>query len=121
MDIEKFRKKMNELPLDVEITQERLEDVAKRSAKRLGCIKTSVVCMEEAAELQQAISKKIRGKSDLVSDYNLIEEIADVICAISSVMYIYDITPEEVTRAMKIKLDRIEEKNEEYFNNEVLK
>ena len=53
----------------------------------------STICMEECAELIQAISKMKRGK-----DYrdNLSEEIADVFIAINQLRVIYGITDDEI-------------------------
>ena len=53
----------------------------------------STICMEECAELIQAISKMKRGK-----DYrdNLSEEIADVMIAITQLRVIYGIKAEEI-------------------------
>jgi len=53
----------------------------------------STICMEECAELIQAISKMKRGK-----DYrdNLSEEIADVNIAITQLKVIYGIKAEEI-------------------------
>lgn len=53
----------------------------------------STICMEECAELIQAISKMKRGK-----DYrdNLSEEIADVMIAITQLRVIYGIKAEDI-------------------------
>ena len=121
MDIEKFKQRMNELPDTIDLPVEEIKRVAGRSLKRLGDITISVIAMEEAAEYSQAVSKKLRGLDNLNSDYNLIEEMADVILSMFSVMLDYDISEEEIKKAIKIKIDRAEKDNDEYFNNEVLK
>ena len=51
-------------------------NVVKKSIEHYGADLQTVVCMEECAELIQAISKMKRGKDNRD---NLIEEIADVI------------------------------------------
>ena len=121
MDIEKFRQRMNELPDTIDLPVEEVKRVAGRSLKRLGSTTIGVIAMEEAAEYSQAVSKKLRGLDNLNSDYNLIEEMADVILSMFSVMLDYDISEEEIKKAIKIKIDRVEKDNDEYFNNEVLK
>ena len=68
-----------------------------------------------------AVSKKLRGLDNLNSDYNLIEEMADVILSMFSVMLDYDISEEEIKKAIKIKIDRVEKHNDEYFSNGGLK
>ena len=121
MDIEKFKQRMNELPGTIDLPVEEIKRVSGRSLKRLGSTTIGVIAMEEAAEYSQAVSKKLRGLDNLNSDYNLIEEMADVILSMFSVMLDYDISEEEIKKAIKIKIDRVEKDNDEYFNNEVLK
>lgn len=63
-------------------------DIIKRSVEYYGKDVQSTVCMEECAELIQAISKEKRGKSD---KNHLSEEIADVLICIEMLMQIYNI------------------------------
>ena len=121
MDIEKFKQRMNELPGTIDLPVEEIKRVSGRSLKRLGSTTIGVIAMEEAAEYSQAVSKKLRGLDNLNSDYNLIEEMADVILSMFSVMLDYDISEEEIKKAIKIKIDRVEKDNDEYFNNGGLK
>ena len=67
--------------------------VVKKSIEHYGKDVQSTVCMEECAELIQAISKEKRGKSD--KDH-LAEEIADVIICIEMLKEIYNITEDEI-------------------------
>lgn len=67
--------------------------VVKRSIEHYGKDLQSTVCMEECAELIQAISKEKRGKSD--KDH-LSEEIADVLICIEMLKQIYNITDDEI-------------------------
>ena len=121
MDIEKFKQRMNELPDTIDLPVEEIKRVSWRSLKRLGSTTIGVIAMEEAAEYSQAVSKKLRGLDNLNSDYNLIEEMADVILSMFSVMLDYDISEEEIKKAIKIKIDRVEKHNDEYFSNGGLK
>lgn len=67
--------------------------VVKRSIEHYGKDVQSTVCMEECAELIQAISKEKRGKS---AKYHLAEEMADVIICIEMLKQIYNITEDEI-------------------------
>lgn len=66
-----------------------------------------VIAMEECAELQQAISKGIRGKLD---KENLTEEIADVLICIDWVMDYFDISEDEVDKWIEKKAERIKQR-----------
>lgn len=70
-----------------------------------------VVCMEELAELIQAIAKSLRRGSD--ARMNLIEEMADATIAIRYLYLLFDIDPGETARAVNVKLDRLERKLKE--------
>lgn len=65
-----------------------------------------VIVNEELAELQQQISKFLRGKEDHIG---LVEEIADVLMGIEYLKLICDITDEEINKACNVKLDRLKE------------
>ena len=59
------------------------------SVDRFGTRLQSVVCMEECAELIQAVSKRLRGKPD--PDDNLAEEMADVVICLHLLQDMYDV------------------------------
>ena len=59
--------------------------------------------MEEMAELQQQISKQIRGYDDR---YGLLEEMADVYISLKLLESIFNVTPEEMQKAINVKLAR---------------
>ena len=61
------------------------------------------IAMEEFAELTQAISKQIRGYDNRIG---LLEEMADAYICLEFLKSIFDITPEELQKAMDIKLQR---------------
>ena len=79
-------------------------DIIKRSIEHYGKDVQSTVCMEECAELIQAISKEKRGKSD--KDH-LSEEMADVIICIEMLKQIYNITEDEIYSWVITKQERI--------------
>lgn len=58
------------------LSKDEKREIRHESVERFGKETQSVVCMEECAELIQAISKRLRGKPD--PDDNLTEEMADV-------------------------------------------
>lgn len=58
----------------------------------------STVCMEECAELIQAISKAKRGK---INRDNMIEEIADVLICIEMLKQMYMISDEKLISGLK--------------------
>lgn len=78
--------------------------VVQRSIEHYGKDVQSTVCMEECAELIQAISKEKRGNSD--KDH-LAEEIADVIICIEMLKQIYNITEDEIYSWVINKQERI--------------
>ena len=77
--------------------------VVQRSIEHYGKDVQSTVCMEECAELIQAISKEKRGKSD--KDH-LAEEMADVIICIEMLKQIYNITEDEIYSLVITKQER---------------
>ena len=81
--------------------------VVKRSIEHYGKELQSTVCMEECAELIQAISKEKRGKSD---KEHLSEEMADVIICIEMLKEIYSISDDMISEWIQIKEARIIER-----------
>ena len=77
--------------------------VVQRSIEHYGKDVQSTVCMEECAELIQAISKEKRGKSD--KDH-LAEEIADVIICIEMLKQIYNINEDAIYSWVITKQER---------------
>ena len=78
-------------------------DIIKRSIEHYGKDVQSTVCMEECAELIQAISKQKRGEPD---KSNLAEEMADVIICIEMLKQIYNITEDEIYSWVITKQER---------------
>ena len=63
-----------------------------------------IIVMEELAELSQAIAKELRDKGDNI---NLLEELADVQLGIYYVQEIFNITDENLHKAMNVKMKKI--------------
>lgn len=82
-------------------------EIIKDSIKHYGVDTQSTVCMEECAELIQAISKEKRGKHDY---NNLSEEIADVLICISMLQAMYHVNDRDIQRWIEYKLERIVER-----------
>lgn len=81
--------------------------VVKRAIEHYGKDVQSTVCMEECAELIQAISKEKRGKSN---KSHLAEEMADVIICIEMLKEIYSISDDMISEWIQIKEARIIER-----------
>lgn len=63
-----------------------------------------IICMEELAELQQALSKELRGKGDPV---NILEEVADVLLCVGYIQEIMGLSDDLIVSAMNVKIDRL--------------
>ena len=81
--------------------------IIKDSIEHYGVDAQSTVCMEECAELIQAISKEKRGKHDY---NNLSEEIADVLICISMLQAMYHVNDLDIQRWIEYKQERIVER-----------
>lgn len=79
------------------------EKIISESIQRYGKNNQSTVCMEECAELIQAISKAKRGKIDRD---NMIEEIADVLICIEMLKQMYMISDEKINKWIEKKQAR---------------
>ena len=79
-------------------------EIIKDSIKHYGVDAQSTVCMEECAELIQAISKEKRGKHDYK---HLAEEIADVLICISMLQDMYEIDGSDIQLWIDLKQKRI--------------
>lgn len=80
------------------------KEIVKDSIVYYGKDVQSTVCMEECAELIQAISKEKRGKSD---KNHLAEEMADVLISIELLKEIYDVSNEQINEWVDKKQKRI--------------
>ena len=78
-------------------------DVIVESVLTYGDQIMSTICMEECAELIQAISKSIRGKENKES---ITEEIADVLICIEALKYMHGIEDADIAVWVKRKQDR---------------
>ena len=72
--------------------------------------RSMIIAMEELAELQQAISKGLRGK---LNRDNLCEELADVYIIMQWIIQYYEITKPEINRWKTYKYKRIAQRIKE--------
>ena len=80
------------------------KSIIAKSIKHYGEEIQSTVCMEECAELIQAVSKAKRGKPD---KNNMAEEIADVLICIEILKQIYDIPDYSIENWIERKQERM--------------
>lgn len=85
------------------------ESVITRSIDHYGEEIQATVCMEECAELIQAISKEKRGKIDRD---NMTEEIADVLICIEMLKQMYMISEDKINKWIEKKQAREAERME---------
>lgn len=83
--------------------------IISESIQHYGKNNQSTVCMEECAELIQAISKAKRGK---INRDNMIEEIADVLICIEMLKQMYMISDEKINKWIEKKQAREAERME---------
>lgn len=86
------------------------KSIIAKSIKHYGEEIQSTVCMEECAELIQAVSKAKRGKPD---KNNMAEEIADVLICIEILKQIYDIPDYSIENWIERKQERMARRMED--------
>ena len=91
------------LKSDISFTDKERRRIIRRGVESQPWKLKCTIAMEEFAELTQAISKQIRGYDNRIG---LLEEMADAYMCLEVLKYIFDITPEELRKAMDIKLQR---------------
>lgn len=102
------------------LSPEQANTVVMRSIARYGADTMTTICMEECAELIQAISKLKRfnpedphnkvSRNELVE--NLYEEMADVQICFNLLFEIYDLKPSDLQRMIDHKVWRMKRKME---------
>jgi hypothetical protein len=91
---------------NIELSDKERRRIIRRSVESQPWKLKCTIAMEEFAELTQAISKQIRGYDNRIG---LLEEMADAyICLefLKSKRSVFNITPEELQKAMDVKLQR---------------
>ena len=104
MNRERFIAELKENP---GYSDKQRDNIIKKSIQNCHWKTKCTVAMEELAELQQEVSKKIRGSGDKIG---LLEEMADAYICLEFLKSIFDISPEELQKAIDVKLQREREK-----------
>ncbi len=91
------------LKSDIQLSEKERRRIIRNSIKKYPWKLKCTVAMEEFAELQQQISKQIRGYGDKLG---LLEEIADAYICLSFLESIFDVKPEDLQKAIDVKLQR---------------
>lgn len=91
------------LKSDIQFSEKERQRIIRNSIKKYPWKLKCTVAMEEFAELQQQISKQIRGYGDKLG---LLEEIADAYICLSFLESIFDVKPEDLQKAIDVKLQR---------------
>lgn len=87
----------------VKFTDAERNEIVKKAVEHRGIETTGIICMEEMAELQQQISKYLRGCGDEIS---LLEEMADAYICLKYLEIIFGIHPDQILKAIDVKLLR---------------
>lgn len=91
------------LKSDVQLSEKERRRIIRNSIKKYPWKLKCTVAMEEFAELQQQVSKQIRGYGDKLG---LLEEIADAYICLSFLESIFDVKPEDLQKAIDVKSQR---------------
>lgn len=95
------------LKSDIQLSEKERRRIIRNSIKKYPWKLKCTVAMEEFAELQQQVSKQIRGYGDKLG---LLEEIADAYICLSFLESIFDVKPEDLQKAIDVKLQREKER-----------
>lgn len=91
------------LKSDIQLSDKERQRIIRKSLQKYPWKLKCTVAMEEFAELQQQISKQIRGYGDRTG---LLEEMADVYICLRFLESIFDVKKEDLKKAIDVKLDR---------------
>ena len=115
MDRMELKKQMESLKIDdgkksfIDSKKEIVNNMIDASAEieQIRGLRNLIIAMEELSELQQEISKILRGKGDKL---NVMEELVDVEVVMETVKNTMGITEQELDKVRYIKLKRLEDK-----------
>lgn len=91
------------LKSDIQLSEKERKRIVRRSLAKYPWKLKCTVAMEEFAELQQQISKQIRGYGDRIG---LLEEMADAYICLRYLESIFDVKDEDLQKAIDVKLQR---------------
>ncbi len=95
--------------IDKEFKNEVIQETTKGLPDNFNGSLNLVIAMEELGELQQAISKYLRGNRD-IAPLNILEEMADVSLCMEWIKDIVGIKDEDLSKAINVKLNRMHRK-----------
>lgn len=88
---------------DIQLSDKERRRIIRKSLQKYPWKLKCTVAMEEFAELQQQISKQIRGYGDRIG---LLEEMADAYICLRFLESIFNVKEEDLQKAIDVKLDR---------------
>lgn len=91
---------------DLKLSDLERTDILQKSLRKHHWKLKCTIAMEEFAELQQEISKQIRGFGDKTG---LLEEMADAYICLRYLQSIFSINSEDLQKAIDVKLQREKE------------
>lgn len=104
MELNEFKKKFDNISLTDEKLQDYIDYVAENVDENYTISQHAIICIEECSELQQTLTKLIRGKTE--DKMHILEEMADVILAIKYLQNKLNISDEELNKAICVKAKR---------------
>ena len=88
---------------NIELSDKERRRIIRRSVESQPWKLKCTIAMEEFAELTQAISKQIRGYDNRIG---LLEEMADAYICLKLLESIFNISPEDMQKAIDVKMYR---------------
>lgn len=95
------------LKSDIQLSEKERNRIIRKSLQKYPWKLKCTIAMEEFAELQQQVSKQIRGYGDRLG---LLEEMADTYIYLDFLQSIFDVKNEDLQKAIDVKLQREREK-----------
>lgn len=91
------------LKSNIQLSDKERRRIIQKSLQKYPWKLKCTAAMEEFAELQQQISKQIRGYGDRIG---LLEEMADAYICLRFLESIFDVKEEDLQKAIDVKLNR---------------
>lgn len=91
------------LKSDIQLSEKERKRIIRRSLAKYPWKLKCTIAMEEFAELQQQVSKQIRGYGDRLG---LLEEMADAYICLDFLQSIFEVKDEDLQKAIDVKLSR---------------
>lgn len=104
MELNEFKEKFNSINLKDEKLQDYIKYIAENIDENYSVSQHIIICIEECSELQQTLTKLIRGKTE--DKMHILEEMADVTLAIKYLQNNLNISDEELNKAICVKAKR---------------